>query len=60
MDAKGEVSCVRVGLNGDGVVGLARVTGVCVRISLRVGHSHEKICIIAVACTIYSPMNNTC
>ena len=42
------------------VVGLARVTGLCVSISLRVGHSHEKTCIIAVACQIYLPVNNTC
>ena len=29
-----------------GVVGFARVTGLCVSISLRVGDSHEKTCIL--------------
>ena len=34
MDAKVEMDCVSGGLNGDGRIGFARLTGLCLSISL--------------------------
>ena len=46
---KSEVNCVRESLNHDRAMKFARVAGLCVRITLRNGHSYGKTCDLAVA-----------